>query len=370
MSRFTAISDFDHAMPERTGVLLVQLGTPDAPEAAAVRRYLAEFLWDPRVVEIPRPVWWLLLHGVILRTRPRSSAAKYQRIWTQQGSPLAVYTGLQSELLRGALGERGLGVEVAWAMRYGKPSVASVLGELREKNVTRLLVVPLYPQYSSSTTASAYDALWKELGTWRNLPEVRAVRGFHLFDPYIDALVERVRASWMGEGPPDRLVISFHGLPRRMLMLGDPYHCECLATGRRLAARLGLPEERYVVTFQSRLGRAQWLEPYTDRTLAALGKAGVGRVDVVCPGFVADCLETLEEIAIEGRQTFLDAGGSEFRYIPCLNDHPAGIAALASLVQQHLGGWPVLRPGAQASASGERELDARRARALARGAAR
>ena len=370
MPRYTAITEFDHSMPERTGVLLVQLGTPAAAEPSAVRRYLAEFLWDPRVVEIPRPIWWLLLHGLILRTRPRSSAEKYARIWTEQGSPLAVYTARQCELLRGALGERGLGVEVAWAMRYGQPSVARVLRELREKNVTRLLVVPMYPQYSSSTTASAYDAIWSELGGWRNLPEVRTVRGYHAFDAYIEALVERVRASWMDEGPPDQLVISFHGLPRRMLELGDPYHCECLATGRKLAARLGLAEDRFVVTFQSRLGRAQWLEPYTDRTLAALGKARVGRVDVVCPGFPADCLETLEEIAIEGRQTFLDAGGSEFRYIPCLNDHPAHIAALASLVQQHVGGWPVLRPSVQAAASGERELSARRERALARGAAR
>ncbi|MCL4184353.1 MAG: ferrochelatase [Burkholderiaceae bacterium] len=370
MPRFTSTTEFDHATPERTGVLLVQLGTPDAPHAGAVRRFLAQFLGDPRVVEIPRPIWRLVLHGLILRTRPRKSAAKYLRIWTQQGSPLAVYTRLQSELLRGALGERGLAVEVAAAMRNGKPSIASVLRELRDRNVTRLLVVPLYPQYSGSTTASSYDAIWSELRRWRNLPELRTVRGFHVFDPYIEALVERVRASWMDEGPPDRLVISFHGLPRRMLLLGDPYHCECLATARRLAARLGLPDERVVVSFQSRLGRARWLEPYTDRTLAALGRSGVGRVDVVCPGFVADCLETLEEIAIEGRETFLAAGGREFRYIPCLNDHPAFISALASLVQQHVGGWPVLRPDAQASAGGDRELRVRRERALARGAAR
>ena len=370
MPRFTAASSFEHASPERTGLLLVQLGTPDAPEPGPVRRYLREFLSDPRVVEIPRLAWWPILNGIILTTRPRKSAAKYAQIWTDEGSPLAVYTARQATMLRGFLGERGLDLEVAHAMRYGRPSIPQALRELRQRNVTRLLVLPLYPQYSGSTTATGFDAVWEELASWRNLPELRTVRSFHDFPPYIDALVERVRASWMDEGPPDRLVMSFHGVPRRSLLQGDPYHCECQVTGRLLAQRLGLGPDRCVVTFQSRFGRAEWLQPYTDRVLEDLGRKGAGRVDVVCPGFVSDCLETLEEIAIEGRQTFIDAGGRDFRYIPCLNDHPAFVGALAALVQQHVGGWPVLRPGAEAAAQGEQALAQRRARAVALGAQR
>jgi ferrochelatase len=370
MSRFTASSQFDHASPERTAVLLVQLGTPDAPEPGPVRRYLKEFLSDPRVVEIPRLAWWPILNGIILTTRPRKSAAKYAQIWTDQGSPLAVYTARQATMLRGFLGERGLDVDVAWAMRYGNPSVPSVLREMRERNVTRLLVLPLYPQYAGSTTASAYDAVWGELAGWRNLPEVRTVRSFHDFTPYVDALVERVRAAWTHDGPPDKLVMSFHGVPRRTLLMGDPYHCECLVTGRLLAQRLGLQASQYVVTFQSRFGKAEWLQPYTAPTLEELGRQGVGRVDVVCPGFVSDCLETLEEIAMEGRESFLHAGGKDFRYIPCLNDHPAFVGALASLAQQNFGGWPVLRPTAEASRQGEQNLALRRSRALALGASR
>ena len=370
MAHYTAIQKFDHASSARTAVLLVQLGTPDAPEPAAVRRYLGEFLSDPRVVEIPALLWKPILHGIILRTRPRRSAAKYAQIWTDLGSPLAVYTERQATLLRGYLGERGLDVEVAFAMRYGNPSVAQVLRELRERNATRILVIPLYPQYAGSTTATAFDAIWREFSHWRNVPAVRAIRDFHDFAPYIEALAERVRTAWGNDGTPDRLVMSFHGVPRRTLLEGDPYHCECLATGRLLAEKLDLPAERFVVTFQSRFGKAQWLEPYTDRVLADLGRQGVGRVDVVCPGFVSDCLETLEEIAIEGRETFLQAGGKEFRYIPCMNDQPAFIAALATLAQQHLGGWPVLRPNPEQARQGTQTLQARRDRAVARGAQR
>jgi len=370
VTHYTAQEAFDHAAPERTGVLVVQLGTPDAPEPGPVRRYLREFLSDPRVVELPRAVWWPILNGIILTTRPRRSAAKYAQIWTDEGSPLAVYTRRQAAMLRGWLGERGVDVEVEWAMRYGQPSVAAGLRALRERNVTRLLVLPMYPQYSGSTTGSAFDALWQELATWRNLPEVRTVRAFHDFGPYLDALVARIRGAWAEDGPPGKLVMSFHGVPRQTLLAGDPYHCECLATGRLLAQRLGLSAGQYQVTFQSRFGKARWLEPYTDHTLEELGRQGVGRVDVVCPGFVSDCLETLEEIAIEGRKTYLDAGGRDFRYIPCLNDHPAFAAALATLAQQHFGAWPVLRPGAEGSRRGEEALALRRSRALAQGASR
>ena len=327
-------------MPARTAVLLVQLGTPDAPETSAVRRYLREFLSDPRVVEIPRLVWALILNGIILNVRPARSAEKYATIWTEHGSPLALHTVNQAGRLAQALDARGHSIEVAWAMRYGRPSIAQVMRELRERNVTRLLVLPLYPQYAASTTATAFDAVFAELAQWRNQPELRTVRNFHDHPPYIEALARHIEAYWAKEGRPDVLVMSFHGVPRRSLLMGDPYHCECLATGRLLAERLQLNPEQFRITFQSRFGKAEWLQPYTDQTLRELGERHTGRVDVACPGFVSDCLETLEEIAIEGHETFIEAGGRDYRYLGCLNDSPEFISALARLVEQHAGGWP------------------------------
>lgn len=329
-----------HGQPSRTGVLLCNLGTPEAPTAPAVRRYLAQFLGDPRVVEIPPWLWKPILHGIILRTRPAKSAAKYASIWTQEGSPLQVWTEKQAKLLRGSLGERGHAVEVAHAMRYGNPSIASRLDALRERGVTRVLVLPLYPQYSGTTTASVYDAVHEWAGRQRWVPELRLVNHYHDEPLYIEALARRIEAHWQAEGRPERLVMSFHGVPRRTLELGDPYYCECQKTARLLAARLRLQETQYVVTFQSRFGRAKWLEPYTEPTLRELARQGVKRVDVICPGFATDCLETLEEIAIEAKQAFLTAGGSEFRYIPCLNDRHEGIAALVAVAERHLAGWP------------------------------
>lgn len=370
MPRFTAPAQFDHAMPPRTAVLLVQLGTPDAPETGAVRRYLAEFLSDPRVVEIPRLAWWPILHGIILRTRPRKSAEKYAQVWTPEGSPLAVHTRRQAESLAARLAARSIDVEVAWAMRYGNPSIPAVLRDLRERNVTRLLVVPMYPQYAGSTTGSVSDAVWRELSSWRNLPELRMVRGFHDEPAYLDAVAARIRDAWAQDGPPDRLVMSFHGVPRRTLLMGDPYHCECLVTGRMLAERLGLPQDRWMVTFQSRFGRAEWLQPYTAATLERLGREGVGRVDVVCPGFVSDCLETLEEIAMEGRDTFISAGGRDYRYIPCVNDAAPFAEALAGLVDRHCAGWPVQTPTPDEIAERDRRLALRRTRAVNLGAQR
>lgn len=368
MKRFTRPEHFEHSMPPRTAVLVVQLGTPTQPEAGAVRRYLAEFLADPRVVEIPRLLWLPILHGIILRVRPARSARKYALVWTPDGSPLAVHTAAQAKLLRGALGQRGQDVEVAYAMRYGEPSIASVMRNLRERNVTRLLVLPLYPQYSGATSGTVFDAVFAELAKWRNVPELRTVRSFPRDEGWIEALARSIETAWQTDGPPERLVMSFHGMPRRTLQLGDPYYCECQVGARLLAQRLGLREEDYVLTFQSRFGRAAWLEPYTAPTLAALGKQGVRRVDVVCPGFVSDCLETLEEIAIEGRQSFLDAGGKDFRYLPCLNQSSVLIEALAGLVEQHLEGWPTRWRDDEEAAGEKRELEARRKRARALGA--
>lgn len=339
--------DFTHGRLSRTTVLLVNLGTPEAPEPGAVRRYLKQFLSDPRVVEIPRAVWLPILYGAILTVRPRKSAAKYASIWTDRGSPLLHHSGEQALLLRGYLGDRGLDVDVRLAMRYGEPSIPRVLAEMRAANAERVLVLPMYPQYSATTTATVFDAVNAVLARCRNVPEVRTVKHFHDHPGYIDALKQSVLAHWARHGRLNdaggKLVMSFHGVPRRTLDLGDPYHCECRKTGRLLAESLGLAKDQYIVTFQSRFGRAEWLQPYTAPTLHALGAQGVQRVDVICPGFVADCLETLEEINMEGRQEFLTAGGKVFHYVECLNESPAFIQALADLAASHLQGWPVER---------------------------
>jgi len=331
---------FRHGQPARTAVLLCNLGTPDAPTAPALRRYLAEFLGDPRVVEIPKPLWWLILHGIILRVRPKKSAAKYASIWTPEGSPLKVWTAKQATLLRGWLGQRGHDITVRYAMRYGSPSIAQELDALKAEGATRILVLPLYPQYSGTTTASVFDAVYTWAARIRHIPELRFVNRYHDDPAYIDALATRIRAHWQSHGRPDQLVMSFHGVPARTLALGDPYHCECHKTARLLAQALDLAPGQYRLTFQSRFGKAKWLEPYTEPTVIALAKSGVKRIDVVCPGFTSDCLETLEEIAQEVRDAFLQAGGAEFHYIPCLNDSPAWIGALGDIAQQHLAGWP------------------------------
>lgn len=360
--KYAAEPQHRHGRAARTAVLLVNLGTPDAPTAAAVRRYLGEFLSDPRVVEIPAAVWKPILHGIILRTRPAKSAAKYASIWTPEGSPLKLWTEKQAAMLRGYLGERGHRVLVRQAMRYGQPSVAAQLDALKAEGADRILVLPLYPQYSGTTTASVFDAVHAWAKRTRHIPELRFVNRYHDEPLYIDALAKRITTHWMAHGRPQRLVLSFHGVPRRTLTLGDPYHCECQKTARLLAARLSLKPEEVVVTFQSRFGKAEWLQPYTEPTLVQLAKSGIKRVDVACPGFVSDCLETLEEIAQEGRDAFLRAGGGEFHYIACLNDQPEWMAALSKIAIQHMAGWPTqAEPDAAA-------LEAQRRRAQALGA--
>jgi ferrochelatase len=360
--RFLAEPAFAHGTPARTAILLLNLGTPEAPVTAAVRRYLKEFLSDPRVVEIPRPLWWLILNGIVLNFRPAKSAAKYALIWDQEGSPLKVHTERQTKLLRGYLGEQGqAALFVDYAMRYGSPSIASVLARLKDARCERILVLPLYPQYAASTTASAFDAVSDYFVQTRNIPELRLVKHFHDHPAYIAALAEGVRRHWAQQGKPERLLMSFHGLPRYTLDRGDPYHCECRKTARLLAEALALAPEQYQLSFQSRFGRAEWLQPYTAATLAQWGRQGLRRVDVVCPGFVADCLETLEEIGIEGKAEFLKAGGKEFHAIACLNESDAWIQALAQIAQEHLHGWN------RADASPD-ELEQSRRRAFALGA--
>jgi ferrochelatase len=351
-----------HGTPARCAVLLVNLGTPDDATAPALRRYLGEFLSDPRVVEIPAWAWQPLLHGVILRTRPAKSAAKYASIWTPEGSPLKVWTEKQAKLLMGSLGERGHKLLVRHAMRYGAPSIATVLQELKQAGADRVLVLPLYPQYSGTTTASVFDAVAAWARRTRFVPELRFINHYHDDAGYIEALAQRILNHWTSHGQGERLVLSFHGVPRRTLKLGDPYHCHCQKTARLLGERLGLPRDRLLVTFQSRFGKAEWLKPYTEPTLRQLARDGVRHIDVACPGFPADCLETLEEIGIEVRQAFLDAGGKEFSYIPCLNDSSPWVRALADLAERHLAGWPTR------SLPGEAELEQQRQRAQALGA--
>ena len=356
---------FRHGTQASTAVLLCNLGTPDEATPAAVRRYLAQFLSDPRVVEIPRLLWLALLHGVILRVRPARSARKYASIWTADGSPLKVWTEKQALLLRGYLGQRGQRVLVRHAMRYGQPSIASALDALKVEGADRVLVLPLYPQYAASTTASTGDAVAAWMKGVRNVPELRFVKHYHDDPAYIGALAKRVNDHWMMHGRPDKLVLSFHGVPRRTLALGDPYHCECLKTGRLLGERLKLRADAMLVTFQSRFGKAEWLKPYTEPTLVALAKAGTGRVDVMCPGFAADCLETLEEIADEAKSTFLRAGGKEFYYIPVANDTEAFVGALATIAREQLVG---LLPEPWDREKMQREKDESAARARAMGA--
>lgn len=320
----------------KNAVLLANLGTPDAPTAPALRRYLTEFLGDRRVVDLPRWLWLPILHGIILNTRPAQSAEKYAKIWTPDGSPLKVHTERQAALLNHLFGAGG-GREatVAWAMRYGRPSLASVLDRLAGDGAMSVVVLPLYPQYAGSTTASVYDAV----EAWRvgRQPATRIVevRSYHEHPAYIAALAASVREHWQTAGRPDKLVMSFHGIPQRAVDKGDPYADQCRQTAAALAAALEVAPDAWQLTFQSRFGRAAWLRPYTQPTLEQMAKDGIGRVDVICPGFVGDCLETLEEIGMECRDAFIAAGGREFNYIPCLNERPDWIAALAVIAREH-----------------------------------
>ncbi len=355
---------YSHGQAPTTAILLCNLGTPDAPTPAALRRYLAEFLGDHRVVEIPKPIWWLILHGIILRLRPAKSAAKYATIWTPEGSPLKVWTEKQAQGLQDWLQQQGHHVTIRYAMRYGNPSMPAQLDALKAEGATRVLVLPAYPQYSGTTTASVFDAVYRWADRVRTVPELRFINHYHDDAGYISALAARIRAHWQAHGQPEQLVMSFHGVPERTLELGDPYHCECHKTARLLAQELGLNREQYTATFQSRFGKAKWLEPYTEPTVIRMAQAGLKRIDVVCPGFTSDCLETLEEIAQEVREAFLHAGGETFHYIPCLNDSAAWIEGMGQLAEQHLAGWPT-RQAPDAAA-----LAASRAAALALGAPR
>jgi len=338
--KYIGQTDFSHQQQPKIGVLVTNLGTPEAPTPKALRKYLGQFLADPRVVEVPRILWRCILHGVILRIRPRRSAAAYKTVWTDEGSPLMTHTQAQCDALTKTLRKvYGSNMIVAFAMRYGEPSIKSTLETMQQQGVRRLLVLPLYPQYSAATTGSTFDAVAEDFMRRRWLPDFRFISHYHDYPPYIEALAASIEAHWKVHGRADKLLMSYHGVPFRYLKNGDPYHCECHKTSRLLAERLSLPKEAYITTFQSRFGREEWLKPYTDHTLKNFPEQGVKSVQVVCPGFSSDCLETIEEIGEENREYFMGSGGERYEYIPALNATEPHIAALTQLIQHQLQGW-------------------------------
>ncbi|MFK7859993.1 MAG: ferrochelatase [Granulosicoccus sp.] len=333
---------FEHGSEEKLGVLIVNLGTPTAPETAAVRRYLSVFLSDPRIIELPRWLWLILLHGIILRIRPSRSAKAYREVWSEEtGSPLLSISRQQEAALRTELTKRfGDHVKIALGMRYGEPSIDSAISELEEANVRRMIVLPMYPQYSGTTTASVFDAVTSRLQKTRWIPELRFINQFCDQKAFVTSLANSVRESWETHGRGDLLVTSYHGIPKRYLTSGDPYHCLCHKTSRMLAEELEIAPDKILVVFQSRVGREEWLRPYCDETMKNLPGQGVKSIDVLCPAFSADCLETIEEISGENREYFEEHGGERFQYIPCLNDRPDHIHFLGDLIERHAQGWP------------------------------
>jgi len=342
---FSLKSDYQHDKLPGMGVLLVNVGTPSAPTTRAVRHYLAEFLSDSRVIEMPRWLWWLILHGIILRIRPARSAKAYSKIWTPEGSPLWVHNQELAQKLGAKFAERyAAPIRLKLAMRYGQPSLANILDKFRQEKIRRLLIVPLYPQYCAATTASVFDEVTRILHSWRWLPELRFINGYHDTPDYIQALTQSIQTYWQNQGKGEHLLISFHGIPERYFQAGDPYFCFCQKTARLLAEQLQLASDQYSVSFQSRVGVEDWLRPYTVDRIEQLARQGVRRLQVICPGFAVDCLETLEEIAMEARTAFLSAGGEHFDYIPALNSLNLHVDMLTKIITRHGQGWPELDP--------------------------
>ena len=335
--KYIGQTDYDHdgASP-RQGILLCNLGTPDAPRPTELRRYLKEFLSDPRVVELPRLLWWMILNLIILRIRPRRSAKLYQSVWTDSGSPLMVYSQEQVKAVKHRLAEKYGDIPVVLGMRYGNPSMAAAVKELTDQNVRDIIVLPLYPQYAGATTGSTFDAIAETFTQLRWVPELQFINGYHKSEGYLDALCTTIKRHIEAHGQPDKFIFSYHGTPERYLKKGDPYHCFCHQTTRLVREKLGFDEAQVMTTFQSRFGREPWLQPYTDKTLEQLPKDGVKHIAVICPGFSSDCLETIEEIDMEARESFIEHGGEQFHYIPCLNDDPVHIDALVGILEKRL----------------------------------
>jgi len=365
MAYYNPEPDYKHGDQLKVGILLANLGTPDAPTAKALRPYLQQFLMDRRVVEIPRFIWCWILHCIILVIRPKKSAEKYAQVWTKEGSPLLVHSKNQTHLLKGFLGEKVKSpFVVELGMSYGNPSMKSAIESLKAQHCDRILLFPLYPQYAASSSAAAFDSVWKTLLKMRNVPAIRSIRNYHDHPAYINALKLSVLEHWrLNGGKPSKLVMSFHGVPKVHLTKGDPYHCQCHKTGRLLAEALGLDKDEYLVAFQSRFGKQEWLKPYLASTLEALGKAKIARIDVICPGFSSDCLETLEEIAMEGKHIFQSNGGGDYNYIPALNESEPWIHAMTQIALENLQGW-VSSEYDSAQAKKDAEMTKLRAQAL------
>ena len=335
---------YTHGQTARVGILVTNLGTPAAPTPKAVRPYLREFLSDRRVVDLPRWLWWPVLNGIVLRTRPASTAAAYAKIWTEKGSPLLLHTRGQAAALEAALGRDGTGgigdsIAVEWGFRYGHPAIAEALDALIQRGVRKLLVLPMYPHYAASTVGSTFDAVSAHLQSLRWVPELRFVSCYHDHPKFIAGIADSIRAFQEAQGPAERLLFSYHGIPERYRDSGDPYFCQCHKTTRLVAERLGLEEGAYLTAFQSRFGPEEWLQPYTDEVLPQWAGEGVRHARVICPGFAADCLETLEEVDIRYRELFLGAGGERFDYIPALNSSPAQIDLMTALAMENMRGW-------------------------------
>ncbi|MBL1142568.1 MAG: ferrochelatase [Proteobacteria bacterium] len=332
--------DYKHDSESCIGVLITNLGTPDAPTPAALRTYLAEFLSDPRVIEVPKIIWWFILHGIILRTRPKKSAEAYEKIWTKNGSPLLDISIKQVDEIKAEIEKQYPGnIKIELAMRYGNPSIESGLEKLRKANASRILIFPLYPQYSAATTASTFDEVANVLKTWRWVPALRMINHYHDNPDYIDALANSIERHWQSNSKPEKLIFSFHGMPQHYIDAGDPYFCECQKSARLVAEKLQLKKNEWLVTFQSRFGPRQWLQPYTDITLKELAKNGIKHVQIICPGFSADCLETIEEIDMQNRGFFKEAGGETFSYIPALNNNNEHIQTLSNIIMTQCQGW-------------------------------
>ena len=339
MSNFFGENDYEHGSSDKTGILLTNLGTPDEPTAKAVKPYLLEFLSDPRVIEIPKFIWQVILRGIILQIRPSRSAKTYSTIWMSEGSPLLVIANKQLELVRKNLEFEYPNLVVELAMRYGNPSIESALKKLQKNQVRRLLVLPLYPQYCAATTASTFDAVTNILQKWRWIPELRFINQYFEEDNYIKALSKSIEDFWIKNGKPQKTIFSYHGIPKKYHIKGDPYHCFCLKTTRLVKEYMNLNDEDFMTTFQSRFGRAEWLQPYTSKTLMELPKQGIKDINIISPGFSADCLETLEELEEENREYFENSGGQKYKYIPCLNDNPLHISMIVGLIKKHTQGW-------------------------------
>ena len=340
--KFRSQQSFTHAQADKIGVLISNLGTPEAPTKQALRPYLKQFLSDPRVVEVPKLIWWFILNGIILNIRPKRSAEAYKTVWTEDGSPLLTHTKHQAAGLAKRFSQKyGDDIIVEYAMRYGEPSVSNAVEKLLAQGARKIVLLPLYPQYCASTSGSTFDALAQDFTQRRWLPDFRFISHYHDNPEYISCMAKKIQAHWDKHGRTDKLVFSYHGIPKRYLTNGDPYHCECHKTSRLIADALGLKGEEYMTTFQSRFGREEWLKPYTDETLKKLPEQGVKSLQVVCPGFSSDCLETIEEIGEENREYFMEAGGERYEYIECLNSDDAHLDMLFNLLVENIQGWQV-----------------------------